>query len=135
MELSADFNETRAWSAALNQRTSILSEPAVYALLHESTFGRLRGASRILYIGSTGQFGGASSSCRLRIYRYPNGHHAKEMQRRIQLLHSAGILVTLHWMHVASKTDASKLEASLLRNYVGEHLELPPFNGRSEGRG
>ncbi len=124
--------ESKLWPAVLDERALVRSEPAVYALLHERPFGRLQGASRILYIGSTGQLGGASESCRLRIYRYPNGPHALELQRRVQLLLASGVEVTLHWKHVGTKADAATEEARLLREYLEEHHELPPFNGRNQ---
>jgi hypothetical protein len=133
MQIPADFTESKAWPTVLDERAAVRAEPAVYALLHERDFGRLRGASRILYIGSTGQLGGTSESCRLRIYRYPNGRHALELQRKVQLLLAAGVTITLYWKHVRSKDDAELEEARLLREYMSEHCELPPFNGRNEG--
>ncbi len=132
MLILADFTESKAWPAVLDERALVRDEPAVYALLHERDFGRLQGASRILYIGSTGQLGGTSESCRLRIYRYPNGSHARELERRVQLLLDAGIEVTLYWKYVQSKGQAAAEEARLLREYMAEHHELPPFNGRNE---
>jgi len=132
MDLPEDFIEFNQWPAVLDERTKIGSEPAVYALLHENLFGRLQGQSRVLYIGSTGQLGGDSQSCRLRIYRYPNGPHANELRRRVQLLIDSGFEITFQWKHVASKEEASRQEAFLLQQYVTEHGELPPFNGRRE---
>ncbi len=133
MVSATNFNQSRAWPAVLDERAQVSSDPAVYALLHEREFGRLRGAGRILYIGSTGQLGGTSESCRLRIYRYPNGPHALELRRRVQLLLESGVEVTLHWKHLPSKADAKAEEARLLSEYMETHHELPPFNGRNEG--
>jgi hypothetical protein len=132
MDLPEDFIEFKQWPAVLDERTQIGSEPAVYALLHERSFGRLQGQSRVLYIGSTSQLGGSSQSCRLRIYRYPNGTHAKELRRRVQLLIDSGFEITFQWKHVASKEEASQQEVLMLQQYVTEHGELPPFNGRRE---
>lgn len=130
MEVPADFTEMRVWPAVLDERLSVLSQPAVYALLHQEPFGRLSGTSRILYIGSTGQLGGPSESCRLRIYRYPNGPQAAELRRRVQILIERGIEITLHWKYFSSKEEALSVESRLLRDYEQEHHELPPFNGR-----
>ena len=85
MELQDEFPESRGWPAVLDERTDIAATPAVYALLHERPFGRLRGESPILYIGCTGELGGMSDQCRLRIYRYPNGAHAQEIGGEVLL--------------------------------------------------
>jgi hypothetical protein len=132
MNLPPEFLHSHRWPAVLDERSQVNAEPAVYALLHQRPFGRLQGECSILYIGSTGQLGGMSDSCRLRIYRYPNGPHATELRRRVQLLVDAGGEVTLRWRHYASKADASEAEGLLLREYESEHGELPPFNGRKE---
>ncbi len=129
-----DFLESRSWPAVLDERRQVQNEPAVYVLLHEHEFGRLEGASRVLYIGSTGQLGGDSDCCRLRIYRYPNGRHANKLRRSAQLLVDSGIEVTLRWKHFESRAAASIQEACLLRQYAEAHGELPPFNERMEGR-
>ena len=130
MELQDEFTESRGWPAVLDERTDIAATPAVYALLHERPFGRLRGESAILYSGCTVELGGTSDRCRLRIYRYPNGAHAQEIRNRTQLLLDDGVTVSLSWMHQTSREDASALEAQLLQHYEAEHGELPPFNSR-----
>lgn len=136
MNLPPEFAESRRWPAVLDERAEVGSEPAVYALLHARPFGRLKGESAILYIGCTSQLGGVSESCRLRIYRYPNGPHAHELRRRMKVLVDSGIQVTLCWKHYVSETEAWAEEARLLQQYAEEHCELPPFNGRREsGRG
>ena len=131
MELQDEFSESRGWPAVLDEHADIAATPAVYALLHERPFGRLRGESAILYIGCTGELGGPSDCCRLRIYRYPNGSHAREICNRSQLLLDDGVTVSLRWMHQKSREDASALEAQLLQRYEAEHGELPPFNSRN----
>ena len=130
MKLHDEFTESRGWPAVLDERADISATPAVYVLLHERPFGRLRGESAILYIGCTGELGGPSDCCRLRIYRYPNGSHAREIRNRSQLLLDDGVTVSLRWMHQTSREDASALEAQLLQRYEAEHGELPPFNRR-----
>lgn len=134
MNLPHDFREFRPWPAVLDERTQIPAEPAVYALMHEQPFGRLLGESAILYVGSTGELGGKSDRCRLRIYKYPNGNHAQEIRRRIQALVESGINVMLYWWLHASKAEASKAEGRLLQQYEAEHGELPPFNMHNERR-
>ena len=131
MNLPQDFREFSPWLSALNERAQIPAEPAVYALMHKHPFGRLLGESAILYIGSTGKLGGKSDSCRLRIYRYPNGDHAREMQRRVRTLVEFGIDVMLYWKLHASQEDALTEEKYLLLQYAAEHGELPPLNMRN----
>lgn len=131
MQLPDAFTNSKPWLSALDERALVKAEPAVYVLLHQQPFGRLHGESHILYVGSTRQLGGSSESCRLRIYRYPNGSHANELRRRVQHLMDSGIEVTLSWAHVPSKADAIALESHLLQQYLTAHGELPPFNSRS----
>lgn len=130
MEPPDELTESRSWPAVLDERTDIAATPAVYALLHEKPFGRLRGESPILYIGCTGELGGMSDRCRLRIYRYPNGAHAQEIRNRTRRLEDDGVAVSLAWTNLPSREDAWTLEANLLRKYQAEHGELPPFNQR-----
>jgi hypothetical protein len=131
MELPDQFTKSSPWPGVLDERADIAATPAVYALLHERSFGRLRGESTILYIGCTGEFGGTSDRCRLRIYRYPNGAHAHEIRNRTRLLEDDGVSVSLAWTHLPSREDALALEANLLRKYQAEHGELPPLNART----
>ena len=130
--MPADFVESDVWPGVLDRRGAIQSLPAVYALIHQRDFGRLNGQSCILYIGMTRQLGGDSDSCRLRIYRYPNGKHARELRRRTALLTDAGIEVTLRWKYLPSVDAAADEEARLLTEYEEEHGELPPFNSKNE---
>jgi hypothetical protein len=132
MQLPQDFVDSYSWPDVLDRRSEILPSPAVYALRHSDEFGRLIGASRILYIGKTGELGGASDRCRLRIHRYPNGNHANELRRRVELLTDVGIEVTLWWKYVQTREAASAEEARLLSEYKLEHGELPPFNSKNE---
>lgn len=130
MNLIDGFTHSKPWPAVLNERASISDEPAVYALVHQRAIGRLRGESQVLYIGRTGKLGGNSESCRLRIYRYPNGEHARNLRRRTEILIDAGIEVSFHWEHLESDDLARAREADLLARYMDQHWELPPFNGR-----
>lgn len=130
MELQDELTKSRGWPAVLDERADIAATPAVYALLHERPFGRLRGESAILYIGCTGELGGTSDRCRLRIYRFPNGTHAWEIRNRTRRLEDDGVAVSLAWTQLLSQEDAFALEARMLQQYEAEHGELPPFNRR-----
>lgn len=128
MHIPKDFVKSYSWPDILDERKAVLSMAAVYALIHENDFGRLDGKSNILYIGSTKQLGGDSQSCRLRIYRYPNGGHAKELRRKTAVLTDVGVNVTLTWKYMSSEEAARAEEARLLTQYEKDHGELPPFN-------
>ena len=100
MQIPIEFTNSQSWLLALQQRKTIAAAPATYILFQAKSFGRLCGTSNILYIGHTGQLGGESDSCRLRIYRYPNGSHAHELRHRTQQLINSGLDVRLCWTHV-----------------------------------
>lgn len=118
------------WQYALDSRNQLLPDPAVYVIHTDRAFGRLKGMSRILYIGSTGELGGNSEKCRLRIYKYPNGKHAREMRRRCQDLVDLGFTIKFRWRYIHSKADAETTEKELLKKCLRTYGELPPFNGK-----
>ena len=130
MQLPEFIANTKLWIEALEMRHGIQAAPAVYAILHSEKFGRLIGESSILYIGHTGQLGGTSQTCRLRIYRYPGGTHAREIRTRTNALLDTSAELTFAWGHVGSRAEARELESKLLAQYAMAHGELPPFNSR-----
>ncbi len=83
-------------------------------------FGRLRGKSDILYIGSTEAKGGLRQ--RLRQYLHPGP--TQWTNKRINKL------LIKYKMEVAWCTcnESGNLEHQLLREYLTEHDELPPLN-------
>lgn len=129
VDIPAEF-QTENWPDVLDRRLSLQAAPAVYALMLGRRFGRLRGSSDILYIGETGELGGDSQKCRLRIYQYPNGDHALELRRGIAALLASKERVTFRWRYLETKADARAEERRLLQGYREEHLELPPFNSQ-----
>jgi hypothetical protein len=131
VDIPPDFVDSHPWPAVLTGRLNVPATPAVYIVAQAQEFGRLRGSSRILYVGSTGQLGGHSQNCRLRIYCYPNGRHALEMKRRTELAVAGGVELSLHWKRLDTKTAAKMAESILLNLYLEEHHELPPFNAHA----
>ena len=87
---------------------------------HGEKFGRLRGCSDILYIGSTESKGGLRS--RLRQYLRP-GQKRQTAIRVNQALNKYEAEVA--WCPNRSPRN---LEHNLLRAYLGDHDELPPIN-------
>jgi len=124
------FNYSEEWNRALNNRENIGAKPSVYLLSSSKMFGRLYGKSKVLYIGSTGRLGGKSQNARLRIYRYPNGKHARELRRRCKELESKKQTITLHWTYKKTKLLAAKEETKLLKLCFKEYGEHPPFNSK-----
>lgn len=86
MDIPDDFETPVGWHEALNARHEYQASPAVYVIVVERPICCLHGWSEIVYIGSTGEFGGSGDSCRLRAYRYPGGDHARRMKKRVGIL-------------------------------------------------
>jgi len=92
----------------------------VIRLAHGKKFGRLRGSSDILYVGSTESKGGLRS--RLRQYLHP-GQKKWTAIRVNQALSNYGAEVA--W---CKNTQPRHLEHNLLRQYAADHDEFPPLN-------
>lgn len=128
--LRNDFSGARSWVSAVSERGDIPAMPAVYVICSDKKIGRLHGENEILYVGATGELGGKTDRCRLRTYCYPSNHHDREIKRRTNLLINLGGILTLQWKTVSTRKEALDLEANILADYLNEHGELPPFNGR-----
>jgi len=97
----------------------IPSSPGVYQVHTEFHFGRLKGTSNVVYIGST--------------YNLWNTLH----QRRVVEPSAAEKILWIHnhvlevrFMASESLDKARTFEQSLLEEYEKEHWELPPGNQR-----
>lgn len=122
---------TSPWVDALRDRRHFPSAPAVYALMLGERFPRLLGDSQVLYIGQTGQLGGDSDRSRLYGYRYPSGGHSRLIRSKAAQLLAIGHMITFHWAVVEDQDTSRRIEAALLQMHLDEHLEFPPFNGKS----
>ena len=102
------------------------TKKGVYIMrLKSHNFGRLHGASDILYIGSTTALKGMAS--RIRGYLKPGSSQFTNI--RINKLLQTGMVVEIATIPNDHPRD---LEHKLLEKYYNDHLELPPFN-RSGG--
>lgn len=119
------------WVDALRDRRHFSSAPAVYALMLGERFPRLLGSSQVLYIGQTGQLGGDSDRSRLYGHRYPSGPHGRLIRSKADRLLDLGHTITFRWAVVEDKETSRRIEAALLQMHLDEHLEFPPFNGKS----
>jgi excinuclease UvrABC nuclease subunit len=97
-------------------------KPGVYILrkAHGLVFGRLRGKSDILYIGSTE----AQSGLKHRLKQYFHPGPTQWTNKRINKL------LEKYEMEIAwcPCDEPSNLEHQLLTQYLEEHDELPPLN-------
>jgi len=100
------------------------SRPGVYALRWSRVFGRFRGESDIVYIGSAINARGLRK--RIRHYFRP-GKTQRTSQRIRQLL---GLLNDLEfsWVERSDPVEARSLERKLLAEYADDHIELPPLD-------
>ena len=97
------------------------SEPGTYVLRLNRSFGRLRGQSDILYIGST------SNIYHRIIENYLEGRGGKTTQRiRYYIFDREYLeLIEISWV---TTDNPKQLEEELLKKYEEEHHELPPWN-------
>jgi len=97
------------------------STSGVYVLRLKHHFGRLRGESDILYIGSTNDI-----QHRI-IENFLKGKGGETTQRIHDYLFSKGYLesVEISWV---IRDDYEDLEKKLLKEYEDQHHELPPWN-------
>jgi hypothetical protein len=127
----ATLTNVKLWPDTLRDRKVLTSNPAVYALILDERFSRLLGTTQILYIGQTGRLGGESDRSRLYGYRYPSGNHGRLIRTKADRLIALGYEITFRWKVVESEEESKRLEADLLQMHLSEHLEFPPFNGKS----
>lgn len=94
----------------------------IFRLANSHYFGRLKGNSDILYIGS------ASTTLKRRIKSYFNPGRSQKTSIRINSMMEK-YDIEIAWNKCL---NPKKEEAELLENYFSEHDELPPFNFRRE---
>jgi len=97
----------------------------VYIIRTDKSFGRLKGSSDILYIGKTNAKGGFKT----RMKQYFNPGPSQLTNIRIKnFLSNNRVFMEISFL---KNNDPESLERDLLKKYVEEHLELPPFNRNS----
>lgn len=98
---------------------------AVYALVYQKLFRRLKGNSDIIYIGST--FNRRGLRKRIRQFLHPGPTQTTSI-RVNALIREIGS-VAVYW-RLMNKRNVRKKEKSLLKKYYNDHRELPPLNMR-----
>jgi hypothetical protein len=99
-------------------------KPGVYEVRADFEFGRLKGHSRIVTIGS------ANRSLRQRLIRQRFANTERFMNRAEKLLYRAGHTLEFRYATTAGGQVARQMEAKRLEEYEKEHWELPPGNGQ-----
>ncbi len=92
--------------------------PGIYQVHTEFHFGRLKGTSSVVYIGSTHDLWGTL-----------HGRRVKNPATAEKILWSNSHVLEVRFMACESVDKARTLEYSLLEEYEKEHWELPPGNG------
>ena len=110
----------------------VSTRPGIYVIRkHSGQFGRLRGKSDILYIGSTETTGGLRT--RLRRYLYPSRHSTTDNRvhqflKRYEMDIAWCAFEKPHQSHKLKSYKPRNAEYRLLQLYVEQHYELPPLN-------
>jgi hypothetical protein len=100
--------------------------PGIYEIRTDHEFGRLRGQSRIVYIGSAAR--GNSPSLRKRLLGQHISNPNENLCRAGQLLRQAGYSLEFRFATSSDGKTAEHMEARRLVDYEKEHWELPPGN-------
>jgi len=96
----------------------------IFRMAQSKCFGRLKGETDILYIGSTEYKGGL----RERLQRYLRPGHKPGTNKRIHAI-AKKYDMEIAWCLCG---EASNLELELLGQYFVDHDELPPLNHASK---
>jgi len=125
------FSSWRKWSTDVVPVAP--NHPGVYAFrLAKGPFGRVKGASDLVYIGCTE---GAKRTLRQRLKNHlidrsdqeDVGHRLCRVEREIGELDVA-------WKTFDNAGQGKQYEGELLAQYAGEHVEFPPLNRKESGK-
>ncbi len=102
--------------------TSVPDQPGVYEVRADCEFGRVKGNSPLVTIGS------AVASLRKRLSEQRIGDPIRYQNRAEKWLTQAGHELQFRYSTTDSGKEAKYLEAIRLMEYENEHCELPPGN-------
>jgi len=117
-----DIVEWPKWYDFNSPPTIVPSCPGVYEIRTDFEFGRLRGKSAVVYIGS------AAKSLRERLINQRCAEPNQNLSRAEKLLCQVGHSLEFRYAVSTSAALARQLEAQELTRYEEEHWELPPGN-------
>ena len=101
---------------------SVPAEPGVYEVRAALEFGRIKGSSPVVTIGS------AIASLKKRLCEQRFGNALRYQNRAEKWLVQAGHTLEFRYTTTGSGQEARYLEALRLMEYENEHWELPPGN-------
>jgi hypothetical protein len=122
------FKEWKNWGRFDEQEKEFEGLNGVYAFRLTSNFGRLRGASSILYIGKCDQNRKKEKRpsglwYRLKNYKQNNPGSSTRLKEIEKEFRSSNV----EYSYVVCE-NPHEIEKKLLDNYERQHLELPPLN-------
>lgn len=104
--------------------------PGVYVFrLAGRPFGRLQGQSDVIYVGTTAKKGKSTVRSRLK-------QHSGQQDRRhwLQRVPSQISPLEVAWIVCQERHEALLRESNLLREYMEDHIELPPGNRQQSAK-
>lgn len=101
---------------------TVPDRPGVYQVRVDFTFGRLKGNSSVVSIGS------AVPNLRRRLLDQRIGNPDRFLSRAEKWLRQAGHTLQFRYATTVDGPTARNLEAQMLEDYEREHWELPPSN-------
>ena len=104
---------------------SVPRKKGVYAMKYQTQFGRFRGKSDLLYIGSSVE---KKRGLRGRIASYFHPGKTQKTSQRIHDLLQDTPGVNISFLAAPKVKDPRKREKELRKEYQNEHGELPPWN-------
>jgi len=108
---------------------NIPDRDGVYIIRSAEPFGRYRGQSDIVYVGSSA---GATRGLKGRITFFFRPGPSQYTSKRIKALLDLAERLEISF-RICTAMEARNLEKAIIKQYVEDHLELPPYN-RSEPR-
>lgn len=103
---------------------NIPEAPGIYEVRTDYEFGRLKGSSPLLTIGS------AAKSLKTRISRQRIGNTIRYLNRPEKWIRRAKHVLEFRYYECSNKDEAKYLEAIRQLEYENQHWELPPGNDR-----
>jgi hypothetical protein len=101
----------------------------VYVIRSSRSFGRYRGESDIVYVGSSANATGGLKG-RVKFFFRPGPSQYTSLRIKALLDRAEELEISFR---ICPAMEARSLEKEILKQYVDEHWELPPYN-RSQPR-
>jgi len=105
---------------------NVPGQPGIYEIRTDYEFGRLRGRSRVVYVGSAAR--GSKPSLKVRLIDQRIGNPERYLSGAEKLLREAGHALEFRFVTTLDGTTAKRMEAQRLTEYEVKHWELPPGN-------